>query len=295
MVELTQNILTALSLGALYALLALGLAMVFSVMGLVNFAHGELITIAGFTMYGLQGLGWPPEAMMGAAILASIAAAVGMERLAFRPVRNARGTTLLLTSFGLSIVIQNTLLALTEPRPNAVRTIAWLNSQFRIGSITVQNLQVVTTGITIVALAVLVIILKRTRLGIAMRAASENFQVVRLMGVSADKVIRGTFAISGALAGLAAVLIIARRGAIDPYMGLIFVLKAFVASVLGGFGSLPGAVVGGFALGILEVLFEIVLPDALAGFRDAFVFLLVGLILVARPQGIFGRPQRGFA
>ena len=128
-----------------------------------------------------------------------------------------------------------------------------------------------------------------------MRAASENFQVVRLMGISADRVIRGTFAISGALAGLAAVLIVARRGAIDPYMGLIFVLKAFVASVLGGFGRLPGAVVGGFALGILEVLFEIVLPDALAGFRDAFVFLLVGLILVARPQGIFGRRQRGFA
>lgn len=295
MIEFTQNILTALSLGALYALLALGLAMVFSVMRLVNFAHGELITIAGFTMYGLQGLGWSPVVMMGAGILASILAAVGMERLAFRPVRNARGTTLLLTSFGLSIVIQNVLLALTEPRPNAVKTVAWLNSQFKIGSITIQNLQVVTTGITVVALAALVLVLKHTRLGIAMRAASENFQVVRLMGISADRVIRGTFAISGALAGISAVLIVARRGAVAPYMGLIFVLKAFVASVLGGFGSLPGAVVGGFALGILEVLFEVILPSELAGFRDAFVFLLVGVILVARPQGIFGRNQRAFA
>ena len=291
MTEFAQNVLTALSLGALYALLALGLAIVFSVMRLVNFAHGELITITGFSMLALEGLGWPPAATIAAGIVCASVAAVIMERLAFRPVRDAPGTTLLLTSFGLSIVIQNVLLAATEPRPNAVQTPAWLNSQFKIGSVTIQNIQLVTTGVTAVALTVLVVILKQSRLGIAMRAASENFAVVRLMGISADRVIRGAFAISGALAGIAAVLIIARRGAVDPFMGLIFVLKAFVASVLGGFGSLPGAVVGGFALGALEVFFEVTLPDNLAGFRDAFVFLLVGIVLVARPQGIFGKKE----
>jgi branched-chain amino acid transport system permease protein len=133
-----------------------------------------------------------------------------------------------------------------------------------------------------------VVVLRRTTLGIAMRASAQDFGAVRLMGIRADGVIRLAFAISGLLAGVAGVLYVARRGAVDPYMGFIPVIKAFIAAVLGGFRSLVGAVMGGFLLGGLEVFFQAALPDAVAGMQDAFIFLVVGSVLVMRPQGVFG-------
>jgi branched-chain amino acid transport system permease protein len=153
-------------------------------------------------------------------------------------------------------------------------------------------LQVLMTGVTALALIALVMFLRRSLSGVAMRAAAEKFDILRLMGVRADRVITWAFAVSGFLAGIAGVFIVARRGAVDPFMGFVFVLKAFVAAVLGGFGSLIGAVLGGFALGILEVSLEVALPSSVAGFRDAFVFALVGLVLIVRPQGIFGERER---
>jgi branched-chain amino acid transport system permease protein len=292
MTEIVQQILNALSLGSLYALLALGLATVFSVLGLVNFAHGELITITGFTMLLMSRLGIPEAFFIPLGIAGATVGAVAMERVAFRPFRNAPPTTLLVTSFGLSIVIQQVLLLLTEPKPLPVQTPAVLRTRFSIGPIDVQMLQVLMTGVTALALIALVMFLRRSLSGVAMRAAAEKFDILRLMGVRADRVITWAFAVSGFLAGIAGVFIVARRGAVDPFMGFVFVLKAFVAAVLGGFGSLIGAVLGGFALGILEVSLEVALPSSVAGFRDAFVFALVGLVLIVRPQGIFGERER---
>lgn len=293
MTEAIQQALNALSLGGLYALLALGLAIVFSVMGLVNFAHGELITLSGFTMLGLGYLGVPAVLLLPAGVAAATLAAIATERIAFRPVRNAAPTTMLLTSFGVSIVIQNALLLLvTGGQPRAVPTPAWITSLIHVGPFDIQVLQILTTAVTAVALLVLLFVLRRTMLGLSMRAAAESFTVVRLMGVNADRVVAGAFAVSGFLAGLAGVLYVARRGAVDPFMGFIPVLKAFVAAVLGGFGSLWGAVLGGFVLGALEVTLEAVLPSSVAGFRDAFIFLAVGAVMVTRPQGIFGRASK---
>lgn len=293
MTEAIQQGLNALSLGSLYALLALGLAMVFSVMGLVNFAHGELITLSGFTMLGLGYLGVPAALLLPCGVLAATLAALVTERVAFRPVRNAAPTTMLLTSFGVSIVIQNLLLlVVTGGQPRAVPTPAWITGLVHIGPFDVQVLQLLTTAVTAVALGVMLVTLRRTMIGLSTRAAAENFTVVRLMGVNADGVVAVAFAVSGFLAGLAGVLYVARRGAVDPFMGFIPVLKAFVAAVLGGFGSLTGAVVGGFVLGALEVLLEVVLPAGIAGFRDAFVFLAVGVVMITRPQGIFGRASQ---
>jgi branched-chain amino acid transport system permease protein len=286
-----QQALNALSIGGEYALLALGLAIVFSVMGLVNFAHGEFITISGYTMYALFIFAAPTSAwgLLPIGILAAITAAVVFERLAFRPIRNAPATTGLLTAFGLSIIVKNFFVAVVATRSKAVPTPDFFTEMITIGTINIQVLQILEGAVTGVALMLLLILLRGTNIGLAMRAASKDFNTVRLMGIRANRVVLAAFAISGFLAGLAAVFIIARRGAADPFMGFAPVLKAFVAAVLGGFGSLAGAVVGGFALGIAEVVFQVALPESIAGYRDAFVFLFVGGLLILRPQGIFGQ------
>ena len=285
-----EQALNALSIGAEYSLLALGLAIVFSVMGLVNFAHGELLGVGGYIMYAMALFGVGEIWMiLPVCVLTVVITAVLLERVAFRPVRRAPATTGLLTAFGVAIILQNVFLMGVSPRPKAVPAVAVLNTTVDIGSFTFTILQFLEAGVTAVAIVLLVIFMRRTKLGLAMRATAYDFTTVRLMGIRANRVIATAFAISGFLAGLAAIFFIARRGAIDPFMGLLPVLKAFVACVLGGFGSLPGAVVGGLVLGILEVVLIIVLPDILAGLRDAAVFFIVGAILVWRPQGILGK------
>lgn len=285
-----QQVLNALSIGGNYALLALGLAIVFSVMGLVNFAYGEVIAVAGYVMFAffaVSGVGHG-LALIPVGILAAVAISVGLERVAFRPVRYAPAVTGLLTAFGVSIVIRNFFITLVATRSKAVPTPQWLNQQVDIGIARIQVIQIVETAATALALLLLVLILRRTNIGLAMRAAARDFDMVRMVGINANKVIMAAFAVSGFLAGLAAIFIIARRGVVDPFMGFGPVLKAFVAAVLGGFGSLGGAVLGGFILGALEVFFQIALPSSIAGYRDAFVFALVSIILVWRPQGLLG-------
>lgn len=287
-----QQALNALSIGGEYALLALGLAIVFSVMGLVNFAHGELITIGGYSMYAMMifaGASLNLWSVVPIGILGAVVAAVLFERIAFRPVRNAPATTGLLTAFGLSIIIKNFFVTAVATRPKAVNTPDFFDTQIFIGEIRIPTLQVLEGVVTALAFIGLIILLRSTNIGLAMRAAAKDFDTVRLMGVRANHVVFAAFAISGLLAGLAAIFIISRRGAVDPFMGFFPVLKAFVAAVLGGFGSLAGAVIGGFALGISEVVFQVILPEEVAGYRDAFVFLLIGVVLIFRPQGIMGR------
>jgi branched-chain amino acid transport system permease protein len=225
-----------------------------------------------------------------AAIAASTVAAVLMERIAFRPLRGASFVTLIFTSFGISVVIQNLLVALISPRQRAVAFPNVFNESLQVGSYNVSVLQLMTTGACLGALLVLTLFLRRTNQGLGMLAASQDFQVTRLMGISANRVIALAFAISGALAAVAAIFITARRGTVDPLMGFTPVLKAFVASVIGGLGSLTGAVVGGFVLAGIEVCLDATLPTDALPFRDAFSLLIVVLILYARPEGILRRP-----
>jgi branched-chain amino acid transport system permease protein len=290
MQEAVQQLINALSLGSTYALLALGLAMVFSILGLINFAHGELVTIAGYTMYLLGTVGVPFAAQIPCAVAASTIAAVLMERIAFRPLRGASFITLIFTSFGISVVIQNLLVALISPRQRGVAFPNAFDRSFHLGSYNVSVLQLMTTGACLAALTILTVFLRRTNQGLGMLAASQDFQVTRLMGISANRVIAFAFAVSGALAAIAAVFITARRGTVDPFMGFTPVIKAFVASVIGGLGSLSGAVVGGFVLAGIEVLLDATLPEGALPFRDAFSLLIVVLILYARPEGILRRP-----
>ncbi|KAB2886515.1 MAG: branched-chain amino acid ABC transporter permease [Albidovulum sp.] len=293
---LLQQSMNALSLGGEYALLALGLAIVFSVMGLVNFAHGDMITFGGYAMFLVAaGMGIAnPALLLPVGVLSVVLFAMFLEKVAFKPVRGAPPTTGMLTAFGVSILIQNVALIFVGTRAKSVPTMDFLISNVTIGSVRIPVVQILETAVTVIAIALLVVFLRRTTIGMAMRAAARDVSTVRLMGVRADRVIATAFAISGFLAGLATVFVLARRGAVDPFMGFTPVLKAFVAAVIGGFGSLPGAVIGGLVLGVAEVMMQVVLPESMAGFRDAFIFTAVGVLLLVRPQGILGeRPDFG--
>ncbi len=291
--EFIQQMVNGLSLGSTYALLALGLAIVFTIFGLVNFAYGELIAIGAYTMLACSNLGLPWIVQALAGILAAALASILMELIAFRPVRHADGTTMLITSFGVAIAIQAVLTIVVSARARTVPQPSWTVATVSVGGITLPAYQVVTVLVTAIALLAMVLILKRTNFGLAMRGAAENFQTARLLGVRAHRMVSSAFLISGVLAGIGAVLILARTGgAVEPTMGLAPVLKAFVAIVIGGIGSLSGAVVGGLVLGVAEVMLRAYLPGQVTGLTDGILFALVVIVIVARPEGVMGLKAR---
>jgi branched-chain amino acid transport system permease protein len=289
--ELLQQLVNALSLGAIYAMFALGLAVVFSVMGLLNFAYGELVTVAGYTMLLLAREGLPFWVMAPAAVAAAVVVSVVMELVAFRPLRSATPLVRLFTSFAVAVIIQNLIRQLISTRPQGVSIPAFLQETIRIGSIRIGVLPLVSAIVGLASLLALSAYLTRSTGGLAMRAAAQDFTVSRLMGVRADRVISLAFAISGALAGIAGVLWVARRTSVAPTMGFDPVLTAFVATVIGGLGNLAGAVAGGFFLGFLEIALVVALPGVVRPFVDAIALTVVVMILYFRPQGILGRVE----
>lgn len=288
---LVQQCVNALALGGTYALLALGLAMVFSVLGLINFAHGELMTITGYAMFFALAAGVPLPLAVVAGIAAAIIAAVAMERVAFRPVRNAGTATMLLTSFAVGTVLHMLFQNLISARPKAIPVPGWMVGAIELGGLAIGVIQALSILATVLLLVCLTLFLKRSILGIAMRAAALDFPVTRLMGVNANAVIATAFAISGLLAGVAGVLWLAQRGSVDPLMGFLPVLKAFIAVVLGGLGSLSGAVVGGFTLAFIEVALRAFLPEGWLPFRESITLTLVIALLLLRPAGLLGRRE----
>lgn len=285
-----QQVVNAVSVGGIYALLAIGLAVVFSVAGLINIAHGELMTITGYVMLLLVGLGLPWLAIVPVALIAPAAAAVLMERIAFRPLRGAGAQTLFLSSLVVAIVLQSLFQGLISPQPQGIRLPDGLSSSVRVGGVTIGVNAIVTVATVAIALGALVWFFRRTTIGCAIRAASQDFDMVRAVGVRADRVIPLAFALSGVLAGIAAFLWIAQRGSVDPMLGLTPMLAAFVATAVGGLGSTAGAVLGGFLFGALSVVFQATLPNDLLPFRDVFTFGLIIGILAVRPRGILAAP-----
>ena len=290
--EVVQQCINGLSLGSTYALLALGLAIVFSIMGLINFAHGELLTLGGYVMWVLldNGVSW--AAVVPLTLLATMIAAMLMERIAFRPLRGASIVTLLITSFAVSFAIQTALQIFVSAEPEPITHTGWASTSYSVGSYTVGRIQLLTAGVTVAVLVLLNVFLRRSLLGISIRAAAEDFGAVRLMGVSADRVVVATFALSGLLAGIAAVLFFAQAGSVDPVTGTAPVIKAFIAVIRGGLGSLTGAVVGGYVLGFTDQILQAVHSGTVLQFHDAIVLALLVGILVLRPQGLIGRPGR---
>ena len=286
---IVQQTVNALSLGVTYALLALGLAMVFSVLGLINFAHGELMTTTGYAMYFVLAAGMPFEAAVLIGILAAMVTAMLMERIAFRPVRNAGTATMLLSSFAVSTILHMLFQNLISARPRALPVPEWMIGALNIAGFDIGVIQLISISATALLLFALTVFLRRSTLGIAMRAAALDFPVTRLMGINANMVISTAFAISGLLAGVAGVLWLAQRGSVDPLMGFLPVLKAFIAVVLGGLGSLSGAVLGGFVLAFIEVALRAFLPEDWLPFRESIALALVILLLLVRPEGLLGR------
>jgi branched-chain amino acid transport system permease protein len=279
-----QDALNAIDTGCLYGLFALGIALTFGVMRLINFAHGQLIMIGAYTLVLVRPHGLF-VAIVASLVIVTVAALL-IERVAFRPVRGADPATLLVTGFAVSFALQNLAVVFEGSVPKTVDLAPFLRQTWTVGGAQIPKLDLVTIATAIVLVVGLALFLERTRLGVEMRAAAENFRMARLLGVRANLVIAVAFAISGVLAAAAAFLLVAQTGTVDPTTGVNPVIYGFIATVLGGLGSLPGAALGGFLLGVVGTVLQIKLPGALSPDRDAFLFGAVFLVLVLRPWGL---------
>jgi branched-chain amino acid transport system permease protein len=286
MAELLQNLIDGLGRGSIYALLALGVAVIFGVMHLLNFAHGELITVSGYAAFWAINAGWSWYLTVPLIVVVSVATSLVIERIAFSRVRGADDFTLLLTSFGVHFVVSAVFLLYVSASFKTFARPGWVTDTYSVGSLRVEVFDTVVIAVTVVALTATTLLLQRTMFGLALRAAAADFDTARLMGVRSDSVIRGAFALSGVLAGIAGVFWLMRAGSTFPTAGINPMLKGVLAALIGGLGSLRGAVLGGFALGLAEVLLRSRLPDSVASLTEGVVFLLIALLFIFRPQGL---------
>ncbi len=290
-----QQIVNGISLGSIYALIALGYTMVYGVLRLINFAHGDVYMLGAYAGYYLSRKLRGDEPSLVSAVLVMIGsmlacALVGVviERFAYRPVRRASRLTLLITAIGVSLFIENGAQLVFGPDPKFFPSLA-PRADFRLGNVRITSEQLTVIVVSVLLMLALRFFILRTRTGKAMRAVSFNLDAAKLMGISTDKIIAITFALGSALAAAAGVLIGMQIPKIDPLMGIMYGLKAFVAAVLGGIGNIPGAVLGGLLIGVSEVM---VVGYLSSTYRDAIAFGILILVLLLRPQGILGRVQK---
>jgi branched-chain amino acid transport system permease protein len=290
MTEIMQHVVNAISLGSLFALFSLGIALIFGVARIINFALGEFLTFAGYTIFVTVGFMWLPIFVVIAAILVVVILALVMERIAFRPLREAPATTLLIVSFSLSNLLTNILLTTAGGRAKTVDFGSQFVTPISIGSVRMTLLDLVTIGVTVTLILALSLVLRYTKIGIQLRAAAEDFGMAKLLGVRANVVVASAFAISGVLAAVAGIILTVRIATLTPSFGNQAVIVAFIATVIGGLGSLTGAALGGFFIGVLTIFLEVVLPSEFQSFRDSFVFGLILVVLLIRPNGFIPTP-----
>lgn len=296
MVTFLQQLVNGLSIGSIYALIALGYTMVYGVLKLINFAHSEVFMMGGFAgFYAAMGLGFDPSepAAFGAgrallcllfAMCACALLGVTIERLAYRPLRHAQRLTPLITAIGVSLLLQNLGVLVFGASPRSFPMIV-SETRYEIGGVVVTNIKLMIFGVSAVLMVALQFLVQHTWTGKAMRALSVNLAAAKLMGISVNRVIAFTFVVGSALAASGGILFGLDQAKIEPSMGVMVGLKAFVAAVLGGIGNIPGAAVGGILIGVAEQLTAGYLS---ADYRDAITFaILIGVLLV-RPQGLFG-------
>ncbi|MBK6506490.1 MAG: branched-chain amino acid ABC transporter permease [Ignavibacteria bacterium] len=292
MSEFIQQLINGLSLGSIYALIALGYTMVYGILKFINFAHGEVFMLGAFFGYFLArafGIEAPSITMALVILLLSMAgtAVIGMiiEKLAYKPLRNSSKLTVLITAIGVSLFLQYTGQLVFGADPKSFPTIIE-NTSFNILGATIGTNQIVVLVSAVLLMYILRIIVFKTKMGIAIRAVSNNMTAASLMGININNVISFTFAIGSALAGAAGILYSINYPSIDPLMGLLPGLKAFIAAVLGGIGNFPGAVVGGVLIGLVETFTVGYLSPT---YRDAIAFAILILILLVKPTGLFGK------
>lgn len=282
-----QQSLNALQLGSIYALIALGYTMVYGILTMINFAHGDLFMIgAFFTLIAAVMLGLPfvPTlivSMIGVAILGVL-----IERLAYRPLRNAPRVSAVITALGVGLFLENfTLVFFPYPQhiPELIKTTVW-----NIGGVSISSLQIIIILLSIGLMILLDLIVRRTMVGMAMRAISWDKTIVPLMGVPLNLIISATFALGTSLGAAAGTMYALAFPVIDPYMGIMIGWKAFIAAVVGGIGNIRGAMIGGFILGTVEIMVAAFLPST---YRDFIAFALLLVLLIFRPYGILGKPR----
>jgi branched-chain amino acid transport system permease protein len=295
MTTFLQQIVNGLSLGSIYALIALGYTMVYGVLRLINFAHGDVYMVGAYVGYYLSRKmhGQEPSfvsaalVMLGAMVACAVLGLV-IERLAYRPVRRASRLTLLITAIGVSLFLENGGQLVFGPDPKFFPSLA-PHYDFLVAGVHLTSEQLTVIGVSFLLMVLLRLFIQKTRTGKAMRAVSFSLDTSKLMGISTDWIIAVTFALGSALAAAGGVLIGMQIPKIDPLMGIMYGLKAFVAAVLGGIGNVPGAVLGGLLIGTSEVM---VVGYLSSTYRDAIAFGILILVLLLRPQGILGRVQK---
>lgn len=285
-----QQLINGISLGSIYALIALGYTMVYGIIKLINFAHGDVFMVGAFIgFYAIKGwgLGFLPALIISMAFCAVFG--VLIERIAYKRLRNATRIAALITAIGMSLLIEYGMIYIRGAQPEAYPADVLPNKAINFLGVHINSQSLFILLTSIILMIILQFIVQRTKMGKAMRAVSLDMDAARLMGISVDKTISFTFAIGSALAGAAGVVFGVYYTKIEPLMGVIPGLKAFVAAVLGGIGSIPGAMVGGIFLGVIE---SIVSAAGFSLWRDAAAFVILILILIFRPSGIFGKNTR---
>jgi branched-chain amino acid transport system permease protein len=292
-----QQLFNGLSLGAIYALIAIGYTMVYGIIGMINFAHGEIYMIGAFvsllTFLGLGAIGvtWVPLAIVLMLFMAMAFTAVHgwvVERIAYRPLRNSPRLAPLISAIGVSIFLQNYVQLIQGARNKPLQPILSGNLTFFDGQVSISYVRLATILLTVVLMAGFTMLISRTELGRAQRACEQDKTMAGLLGVNVDRTISLTFVMGAALAAVAGLVVVLVYGVIDFYIGFLAGIKAFTAAVLGGIGSLPGAMLGGFAIGLIEAFWSGYMGSE---WKDVATFTILVMVLTLRPSGLLGRPE----
>lgn len=278
-------LLSGITVGSLYALIAIGYTMVYGILRLINFAHGDIFMMAGFFMVYISA-SMPMAVAIPVVLLMTVALGLLIERAAYKPLRSAPRMSVMISAIGVSYLLQNLATYITGGLARPYPEIPFLKGTFMLGVLKIKVITVVTPLLTVLLVIALVLFINHTKTGMAMRAVSRDFDTARLMGIKVDNIISVTFIIGSFLAGVGSILYFSNYGQVSPTIGAMPGLKAFVAAVFGGIGSIPGAVLGAYIIGICESLIKA--NDAIAIFSNAFTFALLILVLLFKPNGMFG-------
>lgn len=284
--NIVEQLINGLRTGSIYALIALGYTMVYGIAKMINFAHGDIIMVGAYSLYvfyGILGLGAPVAIVLSIVVCAVLG--IVIEKVAYKPLRNAQPLAVLITAIGVSFLLQNLALLIFKATPIPFGSIIKVPS-VKISGITISGITIVTLVVTTVSMIALTLFINKTKAGRAMRAVSEDKGAAELMGISVNRTISMTFAIGSALAAVAGLLFICQYESLQPTLGALPGIKAFVAAVLGGIGSVPGAMLGGIILGIIESISKAYISTQLA---DAIVFGVLVIVLLVKPSGLLGK------
>jgi branched-chain amino acid transport system permease protein len=283
-----QHFINALGLGSLYGLIAIGYTMVYGILRLINFAHGDIFMLgAYFVFFATIQYKLPWELGVAIAIAGATLCGLLVDRIAYRPLRSAPRISALISAIGVSFFLENLAVVVFTGMPRAVVQPPWLMKPILVGEVRLIPLGLMVPTISFILVSGLLWIVYRTKPGLAMRSISHDIETTRLMGVSVDRIIALTFALGSALAALAGIMWALRYPRVEPFMGIFPGFKAFIAAVFGGIGSIPGAMVGGLTLGFVEIM-SIAFFPYLSGYKDAFAFVLLIVILLIKPTGLMG-------